>query len=328
MLLLLGLIVVGIASALAVRLIISRRADLRSFDAARREANSGNARAQYELGLYYSTGKFVPKDYSQALLWYDKAAEQGDAMGENGLGFLYSNALGVPQNYTTAILWYHKAAEQGNSKALFNLGNMYLYGRGVAQDNAEAYRWFRMAAAGGNEEAERIIGIRWLGAGGGSKLTLSTVTVITLLYLAAVRARHARLWSQRYYALTLTSGLSLIYIVALISLPSFSFERSLLLDHCLYVAGSFLIGTYVVLVLLMLASSEKKPATAKIVFGIAALMLVAFNVFVGIRVARLRIPPVLRGVCYIDGLLLAGIVAPASAMSRDGEEYELRIERQ
>jgi TPR repeat protein len=63
-------------------------------------------------------------------------------------GVSYNGGLGVPQDYTQAALWYRKAAEQGYSDAQWMLGALYYKGQGVPQDYAEAYFWYDLAAAG------------------------------------------------------------------------------------------------------------------------------------------------------------------------------------
>jgi hypothetical protein len=40
-------------------------------------ADKGNPEAQYHLGYMFQTGTGVDKDKSQALFWYNKAAENG-----------------------------------------------------------------------------------------------------------------------------------------------------------------------------------------------------------------------------------------------------------
>ena len=45
----------------------------------RKAAEQGDAEAQTRLAYFYDTGRGVPKDYGQALIWYRKAADQGDA---------------------------------------------------------------------------------------------------------------------------------------------------------------------------------------------------------------------------------------------------------
>ena len=46
----------------------------------KKQAASGNAKAQFDLGLDYSLGHDVTQDYSQAVTWWRKAAEQGLAL--------------------------------------------------------------------------------------------------------------------------------------------------------------------------------------------------------------------------------------------------------
>jgi TPR repeat protein len=62
--------------------------------------------------LAYLEGKGVPKNPSQAFVWYLKAAEQGDAGGQNYLGMMYENGLGVERDYQQALNWYKKSASQ------------------------------------------------------------------------------------------------------------------------------------------------------------------------------------------------------------------------
>ena len=54
----------------------------------RRDAEQGDAEAQYTLGGLYDAGHGVVQDYVEARKWYLKAAEQGVAMAQYGLGSL------------------------------------------------------------------------------------------------------------------------------------------------------------------------------------------------------------------------------------------------
>jgi hypothetical protein len=60
---------------------------------------------------------------------------------------MYVNGHGVSQDYTQALIWYRKAADQGNDRAQFGLGLMYANGHGVPQDYVRAHMWFNIAAA-------------------------------------------------------------------------------------------------------------------------------------------------------------------------------------
>ncbi len=68
---------------------------------------------------------------------------------------MYAIGQGVPQDYTQAVVWFRKAAEQGYAAAQYNLGRMYETGRGVQQDLVEAYMWQDIAAARATGESQK-----------------------------------------------------------------------------------------------------------------------------------------------------------------------------
>ncbi len=120
-----------------------------------REAELGNASAQFHLGLSYQYGNGVEKDMTKAVEWYHKSADQGHPMAQYYLGLSYENGDGVPKDMTKAVEWYRKAAEQGNAKAQYNLGNCYFGGKGIKMDLSKAMEWWRMAAAQGDADAKK-----------------------------------------------------------------------------------------------------------------------------------------------------------------------------
>jgi TPR repeat protein len=79
----------------------------------RKAAESGDADAQYRLGLKYAEGEGVAKDPSQAAEWYRKAATHGQPNAQYNLGSLYYKGEGVPKDPAQAAEWYRKAAAQG-----------------------------------------------------------------------------------------------------------------------------------------------------------------------------------------------------------------------
>ena len=121
--------------------------------ATKKDAESGDAEAQNNLGVMYNKGLGVPEDYAEAVKWYRLAADQGYADAQCNLGVMYDNGQGVPQDYAEAVKWTRLAADQGDAEAQGNLGVMYHDGRGVPQDYGEAYAWFSVAAAFGDANA-------------------------------------------------------------------------------------------------------------------------------------------------------------------------------
>lgn len=114
-------------------------------EAPKEQSPADSPETQFDLGAMYETGRGVPQDYGQAVLWYRKAAEQGDAKAEYRLGVLYANGAGVPQDKTQAAGLFLAAAKQGYAPAYAMIGGAYLTGDGVPIDYAEASFWFAVA---------------------------------------------------------------------------------------------------------------------------------------------------------------------------------------
>jgi TPR repeat protein len=84
----------------------------------------------------------------------EKKAKQGDANSQYLLGFLYDQGEQIPKDLSNALIWYKKAAAQGHAKAQFSLGRLYDLGEGIAEDNQEALKWYRKAAQQGDVSAQ------------------------------------------------------------------------------------------------------------------------------------------------------------------------------
>lgn len=129
-----------------------------NIDTPKEQAATDDAEMQFHIGTLYETGKGVPQDYAQAVLWYRKAAEQSFAKAQYRLGVLYANGVGVPLDEAQSAAWFQKAAEEGYVYAQEMLGSDYLTGEGVQRDYAEAYFWFDIACA--SKAREVVAGIR------------------------------------------------------------------------------------------------------------------------------------------------------------------------
>ena len=151
-----------------------------SIDEVISKAESGNAEAQFVLGLmfYFETkddsGEFkkfirnffkdinptveLKKDYGSALKWLRRAAEQDYTQAQFALGNMYCNGYGTERNYSEAFEWYKKASEKGFADAEYNLGTMCRFGAGVQEDKHGALKWYRKASEHDSVEAQYVIG--------------------------------------------------------------------------------------------------------------------------------------------------------------------------
>ena len=123
-----------------------------------RDAEKGDADAQFRLGVRYAEGNGVQKDYYEAAKWYRKAAEQGNSDAQVNLGYCYEMGYGVEKDYQKAFQLYTASAKQGEVVAQTNLGNCYAYGRGVQQDYLTAVEWYEIAARKNHPKAFYLLG--------------------------------------------------------------------------------------------------------------------------------------------------------------------------
>lgn len=134
-------------TALAMGVLLSVSAMAADMATLTRQAQSGDAAAQFDLAYeYYQQG-----NHAKAFEWFTKAAHQGDAQAQYNLGVMYAQGLGVRQDYQKAHEWFTKAAGQGHAKAQFNLGAMYYNGEGVRQNKSTAKRYFGQACDNGDQ---------------------------------------------------------------------------------------------------------------------------------------------------------------------------------
>lgn len=121
-------------------------------------AEHGNMHAQYSLAHFYEW-KNEDEKTKRIVEWSSMAAEKGDPMAQCDWGYFHVTGYGgVPKDSSEAVKWYIKAAEQDYSTALYRLGRCYDKGRGVEQNYYLAYKCFRKAAEYNNPSALYFIG--------------------------------------------------------------------------------------------------------------------------------------------------------------------------
>ena len=94
------------------------------FAATKKDAESGDAEAQYNLGLMYDNGEGVPQDNAEAVKWYRLAADQGKALGQLNLGVMYYNGEGVPKDLVEAYAWFFVSSTWGYKLAAKTQGRI------------------------------------------------------------------------------------------------------------------------------------------------------------------------------------------------------------
>ena len=109
-------------------------------------AESGNAIANYNVGIYYYEGSCgFPQDNEKAIELWLRAGELGHAGAYNNLGFSYYNGRGVEVDKKKAKHYFELAAMNGVLHARHNLGGM----EGTAGNYQRAMKHFLLAAKSG-----------------------------------------------------------------------------------------------------------------------------------------------------------------------------------
>lgn len=118
------------------------------------QADAGSADAWYWLGrLYFYDVPGVPRDYPQAVRWFEKAARAGHADAQYKLGGMFYAGRGVRQSISRALVWWRAAAKQGQAEALNNMGALLATGTGVAREEKLGLALQILASRKGSEAA-------------------------------------------------------------------------------------------------------------------------------------------------------------------------------
>lgn len=139
-------------------------------------ADSGDAKAQNTLGVWYYTGRKVKQDYRKALEWWSKSAKQGNADGLGNMAMCFQLGNGTKKDSVTAMGLYKKAITAGNkaiipqheaivskdSTALFStrlLFICYTEGIGVKKNFKKAEVYQRILANSGDVYQQFSLGL-------------------------------------------------------------------------------------------------------------------------------------------------------------------------
>jgi diguanylate cyclase (GGDEF)-like protein len=148
----------------------------------RKAAAQGHAAAQCSIGVNYTAGHGVSKNYAKARAWFREAADRNHAKAQFNLGLMALKGLGAQRNCSEAAIWFRKAAEQGHVEAQTLLGGLYMKGTGVAKDYTEASRWLQKACDQGHADAEIIVKLLYAGNDGyvsGIRQQSTTFSIVT-----------------------------------------------------------------------------------------------------------------------------------------------------
>ncbi|MCA6314717.1 MAG: sel1 repeat family protein, partial [Phenylobacterium sp.] len=133
----------------------------RLFEACKKQADAGNAAAQYAVGEMYRLGppEGPADDDAKAAEYYAKAAAQENNDARFSLGLAYEDGAGVRKDVMKGVQWIRMAADDGFTPAQYYLGRLFRNGTSVPQSDADAFEWFSKAAALGHVDATNTLAL-------------------------------------------------------------------------------------------------------------------------------------------------------------------------
>ena len=110
------------------------KSGIKSSFGAKKACDSGNMRGCHNLGVMYTNGDGVEKDFGKAVQLFKKACDGGEVRGCYNLGVMYADGDGVEKNEQKAAELYKKACDGGDLDGCRNLVVMHTNGNGVEKD--------------------------------------------------------------------------------------------------------------------------------------------------------------------------------------------------
>uniref|UniRef100_A0A914PVE5 MYND-type domain-containing protein n=1 Tax=Panagrolaimus davidi TaxID=227884 RepID=A0A914PVE5_9BILA len=121
--------------------------------------NMSISEAQHILGVLYTFGVCVNKDYQKAAKFYEKAVLNGYTKSANNIAKIFAQGLGVQKSYIKAFYHFKFGAEGGDTGAMVNLARAYFFAEGTELKETtqeyinEGIKWLQIAAAKGDQRA-------------------------------------------------------------------------------------------------------------------------------------------------------------------------------
>lgn len=109
------------------------------------------------------------KKYADALPLIKQAATKGNNVAMFNMGYSNYTAKGVDTNYTEAIKWFNVAAQNNYADAYTYLGRCFVLGKGVQKDLYKATAYFQKATDMGSHEGEHELAHFYENGSGGLK---------------------------------------------------------------------------------------------------------------------------------------------------------------
>jgi TPR repeat protein len=116
-----------------------------------------SACACYGWCLQHGCG--VPVSLTEAVEFFQYAADGDNADGANSLGICLERGLGIDRDFDRSVLYYRKASSKQHPAGMNNLGRCLESGQGIESDPFRAAKYYRLAAELKNADAMNNFGV-------------------------------------------------------------------------------------------------------------------------------------------------------------------------
>ena len=106
-------------------------------------ADSGNNKAQFDMGIMNMNGWGFDENYIEAVKWMQLSANNGNINAQFVLGNMYFQGLGLSPDHNLAFIWRKKSATAGQQYAAFEVAEMYMMGVGIEKNENEAKKFYQ-----------------------------------------------------------------------------------------------------------------------------------------------------------------------------------------
>jgi TPR repeat protein len=127
---------------------------------------SGDAEAQYKIGLMYELGIGVQSDAKKSFQYILRSAENGFSEAQYQLALKYRVGYGVLPEVEKVHYWALRAFRQNNLGAILLLAELYHLGEGVSENHTRAFYLLNYASSLGSSEANLRLGRAFLSGKG------------------------------------------------------------------------------------------------------------------------------------------------------------------
>lgn len=130
-----------------------------------KQAEEGDARVQFQLGVAYYNGDDISKNYRKAYYWFQKAAGQEHTEAKFMLGEMLRSGKKIGKDLKKAFEWYTLASKQGYIPAKHCLAGMVYDGEGCKRDVKRGKELFEEAAKDGYTPSQMVLGAIYVSEG-------------------------------------------------------------------------------------------------------------------------------------------------------------------